>query len=93
VEDRSAPHRAPVLPGVLQPLQVDAVLKSVDVPIQRTDSDPRLKPTFVPEFHGFEMFVWSMLSPKVETSLQLPAMQVTFIRRSLCSRRSLGSAK
>lgn len=65
VEDNIIPHRVPVLTGVLQPPQVEADLKSVDLPTQRIDSDPRLKPIFIPEFHGFEMFVWSLRTPKV----------------------------
>ena len=94
IEDPNIPHHIPALSRELP----DVMVKSGgymqgDATLQRSGIYARQKPAFVPEFHGFEMFVWSMLSPKVETSLQLPAMQVTFIRRSLCSRRSLGSAK
>jgi hypothetical protein len=76
LEDWSIPHL--VSTGVLQTPQVNGVPTSVDSLIQRTDSYLRQKPAFIPEFHGFEMFVWSLRSPQVLKNVVAAASLATY---------------
>ena len=75
-------------------VQLDVVLKNKPAPSFRIAGDlaAELKPTFIPEFHGFEMFVWSLPSPQVHARESASDATHSPARRR-CNRRSRGSVK
>ncbi len=85
IEDPNIPNHIPALSGVLQPVLPNVVVKSGgymegDATLQRSRIYARQKPAFVPEFHGFEMFVWSLQSSKVPASFFAAASQVPYFK-------------
>ena len=73
-------------------VQVDLAFNNKPAPSSQIIGEQ--KPTFIPEFHGFEMFVWSLLSPQVLASRHAAASDATHSPpRRRCNRRSRGSVK
>ena len=81
IEDPNIPHHIPALSRELP----DVVVKSGgymqgDATLQRSGIYARQKPAFVPEFHGFEMFVWSLQPSKVPASFFAAASHVPYFK-------------
>ena len=68
-----------------------------DLPKKGQSTSPGQKqwnPAFVPEFHGFEMFVWSLLSHQVlQAVIKCRTTQMTLAFRFHCSIKSRGLVK
>jgi hypothetical protein len=79
-------------------LSIDQRLSQAnDLPQKGESTSPGQKqwnPAFVPEFHGFEMFVWSLLSPQVQQAvIQYRTQQMTLAFRFRCNLKSRGLVK
>lgn len=79
-------------------LSIDQRLSQADdLPKKGQSTSPGQKqwnPAFVPEFHGFEMFVWSLLSHQVlQAVIQCRPSQMTLAFRFHCSIKSRGLVK
>jgi hypothetical protein len=81
VEDLSSNKVISVLTGDQNLLQSDTLSKMVQSTFKL--SAPEQKPSFVPEFHGFEMFVWSLLSPEVLASCCTASSYATDIHHQM----------
>jgi hypothetical protein len=76
-EDLSSNKVISALSGDQHLLQTDQPSKMVHSTFKL--STPEQKPAFVPEFHGFEMFVWSLLSQEVLSTCCTASSDVTYI--------------